>query len=236
MRVLNENSEYTQGDFGRVVDIPYKVIGGISLESDEYYDMASEEDFDSENFMNEHQKAIEDKLSELGYEYSGKPVVIRYLDKMDDLYIDEIEEAVQYLALKDGADLVEFEDGNIGFVGYYNDYKNNAFEILRNATRKDLYASDNDIELEENPEDYGFELPRYELLKRKYINDEDGFQTEYSLYQDFDEDRYVCVFGDSDIYTPEDGEFDAEFESEDEAYEWFDDYNGFEDEDEDSYR
>lgn len=41
-----------------------------------------------------------------------------------------IDEAIQYLAIKDGYDLVRFENGNIGFVAYYNGVKN-GFEILR---------------------------------------------------------------------------------------------------------
>lgn len=44
---------------------------------------------------------------------------------------DGIEEASQYLAIKDGCDLVRFENGNIGFVAYYNGHKN-GFEIIQN--------------------------------------------------------------------------------------------------------
>lgn len=40
-----------------------------------------------------------------------------------------IEDAVQCLAIKEGYDLVTFEDGHIGFVAYYNDHKD-GFEIL----------------------------------------------------------------------------------------------------------
>jgi hypothetical protein len=230
MRVLNENSEYTQGDFGRVVDIPYKVIAGVSLESDEYTNLVNSEDFDEEKFKDEHQEAIEDKLNELGYDYYDKPVVVRYLDKPDSLYIQIIDDAVQALALKDGSDLVQFKNGNIGFVGYYNDYKNNAFEILRNATEEDFEAEDNGIDIEEYPEDYDFGSGRYTLLDRKSVADSDGFYTDYSLYKDEVENIYVCVFGDSDIYRPEDENFDAEFEYEDEAYDWFDNYKGFDEE------
>ena len=49
---------------------------------------------------------------------------------INETYIDEeINEAVQYLAIKDGVDLVQFENGNYGFVAYYNGYEN-GFEIL----------------------------------------------------------------------------------------------------------
>ena len=77
---------------------------------------------------------------------------------------------------------------------------------------------------------YDDDEDRYELLERKDVLDSDGFCTEYSLYYDIVEDRWVTVFGDSDIYSPEDEEFDAEFDNESEAYEWFESYEGFDDE------
>ena len=54
------------------------------------------------------------------------------------------------------------------------------------------------------------------------------------MYYDEVEDRYVFVFGDSDLYNPNDDyeEFDYECDTEQEANEWFDDYKGFEDLDE----
>lgn len=49
---------------------------------------------------------------------------------------EEINEAVQYLAIKDGVDLVQFENGNYGFVAYYNGYEN-GFEILGSEDDED---------------------------------------------------------------------------------------------------
>ncbi len=66
---------------------------------------------------------------------------------------------------------------------------------------------------------------RWHLIDRKAVMDSDGFYTEYSLYG-HDDGRYATVFGDHDIYRPEDEDFDAEFDSEWEAREWFDDYRG----------
>lgn len=51
----------------------------------------------------------------------------------DETFVDEeINEAVQYLAIKDGVDLVQFENGNYGFVAYYNGTEN-GFEILEES-------------------------------------------------------------------------------------------------------
>lgn len=41
----------------------------------------------------------------------------------------DIDDAIQHLAIKDGVDLVRFENGNIGFVAYCNGVEN-GFEIL----------------------------------------------------------------------------------------------------------
>lgn len=47
---------------------------------------------------------------------------------------NDIDEAIQCLALKDGADLVEFESGNLGYVGYYHGFNENWFEIIPTTT------------------------------------------------------------------------------------------------------
>ena len=70
---------------------------------------------------------------------------------------------------------------------------------------------------------------RYEFVKSKSVIDMDGFNTDYTMYHDLETDTYVFVFGDSDIYGPEDGDFDWECDSLAEAEEWFDSYTGFED-------
>lgn len=70
---------------------------------------------------------------------------------------------------------------------------------------------------------------RYEYIKSKSVMDSDGFFTDYTMYRDTINDKFVFVFGDKDCYEPEEGYFDWECETEAEANEWFDSYNGFED-------
>ena len=105
----------------------------------------------------------------------------------------------------------------------------------------------------------GYEdIVRYYEVDSKQVRDSDGFWDDYTMYEEYvipydeyidflknykkgdfykDEwfNRYVFVFGDKELYDPSDGydEWDYECESEKEAYEWFEDYNGFYDEDED---
>ena len=69
----------------------------------------------------------------------------------------------------------------------------------------------------------------WEHLRTKSVMDSDGFYTEYSLYKKRGEEYYICVFGDRDFYPPDYGTADAEFDSLEEAEEWFDSYNGFAD-------
>lgn len=70
------------------------------------------------------------------------------------------------------------------------------------------------------------------LMNTKSVLDSDGFYTDYSWYRTKD-GNHVMVFGDRDYYSPEDGNYDFETDSEDAAAEWFDSYVGFTDTDED---
>lgn len=74
-------------------------------------------------------------------------------------------------------------------------------------------------------------------LRYKQVPDSDGFYTDYTLYEWIGDpgaevDKYICVFGDKELYYPEGAYPDCDFstDSEEEAYEWFDSYNGFDDE------
>ena len=67
----------------------------------------------------------------------------------------------------------------------------------------------------------------YNLVARKKVPDSDGFMTEYSWYFAPETGTHVFVFGDSDIYRPEQEIFDHVCETEDQAREWFDNYSGF---------
>ena len=65
----------------------------------------------------------------------------------------------------------------------------------------------------------------WEMVDTKSVRDSDGFMTDYTLYHNTVTDQWVCVFGDRDIYTPGEGYYDWEGDSEEEAYEWFESYD-----------
>lgn len=60
----------------------------------------------------------------------------------------------------------------------------------------------------------------YFKVDSKTISD-GNFTTEYTWYYCLEHEKHVFVFGDSDIYQPEDGYYDWECDSYEEAYDWF---------------
>ncbi len=84
---------------------------------------------------------------------------------------------------------------------------------------------------------YRFDEPEekesvWKFVKSKQVTDSDGFKTDYTWYTDGN--KHIFMFGDADLYEPDEAYADWECETRDSAQEWFDSYNGFE-EDEDLY-
>lgn len=98
---------------------------------------------------------------------------------------------------------------------------------------------------------------QYFTIDSKQVKDSDGLWTDYTMYKrvettkdnwsaflkspdskkckipdDFNT-RYIFVLGDSDYYEPEIDTPDYKCETEEEAYEWFDNYTGFDEDVED---
>ena len=98
------------------------------------------------------------------------------------------------------------------------------YETAEDAKRDiDKYLEQNESLTESDSE----EESRYERIKGKSVMDTDGFYTDYTMYYDTLLDKYVFVFGDEELYSPGSGNFDWECDSEQEANEWFNDYNGY---------
>lgn len=133
--------------------------------------------------------------------------------------------------------LIVLDRGGYG----YNVYdKNRELEDAgypsREAAKKfiDELVSEADDEIESSVDmDEETEDPKWICLDIKHVRDSDGMLTDYALYTTEDEDKYICMFGDVDAYPPDEMYADAEFDSEEEALEWFEDYTGPGDEDED---
>jgi len=94
----------------------------------------------------------------------------------------------------------------------------------------------NDGEADIDPDDDPTE-GRFKYIASKSVLDSDGFHTDYTWYFDKEEGKHVFVFGDNEIYFPEDEDYDWEVDGDDEraqeeAQEWFDSYDGIFDESE----
>lgn len=75
------------------------------------------------------------------------------------------------------------------------------------------------------------DAPNWELVSVKSVRDLDGFTTDYAWYTNGD--KHIFMFGDSDLVEPDEDYADWECETEAEAEEWFNSYEGFEDEEDD---
>lgn len=83
-------------------------------------------------------------------------------------------------------------------------------------------------------EDYDYkenDPTQWDIVKVKTVKDSDGFNTEYAWYTNGV--KHIFMFGDTDIVEPDEDYADWVAESDKEASDWFDNYYGFEDEDED---
>lgn len=75
---------------------------------------------------------------------------------------------------------------------------------------------------------YEYGVSDWRELASKSVEDSDGFNTDYTLYTNGE--TYICMFGDKDMYEPDAAYADYETESEQDAWDWFNSYSGFADE------
>ena len=73
------------------------------------------------------------------------------------------------------------------------------------------------------------DVTQWKFVKSKSVPDSDGFMTDYTWYTNGD--KHIFMFGDSDLYDPDEDYADWVTETEQEAADWFDSYTGFADED-----
>lgn len=146
-----------------------------------------------------------------------------------ELAIDEFEtfkrlcDKIGLKTLKEVEDLVKSYGKGKDVLTTLKDYLINELGIdfqAKNEALSDPVEEPEDDEISHN----------WKLIDTKQVYDADGFLTDYSWYEDSDGTN-VMVFGDSDIYTPDDMYFDMTFDSEEAAREWFDNYKGIMDED-----
>ena len=104
----------------------YKVITGVSV-----MDIPYENDKQYERECNNLVEEQDTILKEYGIEFDKRYKIHMFDSKYTfDFTKDmDIDYAIQCLAIKDGYDLVRYDNGNLGYVAYYNG-RENGFEIL----------------------------------------------------------------------------------------------------------
>ena len=144
--------------------------------------------------------------------------VYRLFDKIVDKYMpdaEKIEKEVYNLYSKNKG-LKQYQEA-------YDHWMDEADLSIENNEEDEIESS---VDIDEETED-----PKWICLDIKHVRDSDGMLTDYALYTTKDEDKYICMFGDADVYAPDEMYADAEFDTEDEALEWFENYVGPGDED-----
>ena len=107
-------------------------------------------------------------------------------------------------------------------------HERSAMDMLRAfEERRDELKSSEDIEASfDDWDDEDDDDTSWERIQTKDVRDpSDGFWTEYSLWHNVITDEWVTVFGDTDLYNPSNSYTDMEFDSEEEAREWFEYYD-----------
>lgn len=100
------------------------------------------------------------------------------------------------------------------------------FEESSLDTLKDKVISAIDSYLEDND---WLDYSDWVELASKSVEDSNGFLTDYTLYTNGE--TYVCIFGDKELYTPDTDDADFETENEKIAWDWYNSYTGFADDD-----
>lgn len=95
------------------------------------------------------------------------------------------------------------------------DFRSYGLDKIKDSFTEDQDYKDNDV-------------TQWELVNQKTVMDSDGFMTDYSWYTNGE--KNIFMFGDSDIYEPDEDYADWVTESQEEALDWFNSYNGFEEE------
>lgn len=190
---------------------------------------------DFDKYWEVHKKAMLDNISEAVsiLKNIGIPRLDSKLEKLDESYsddewIDKMWEAFQ--GISGIEDISEGKNPNTYVVTF--DTEGSATARAR-ILLKALIKADLDIELDSSNGSnvFTFTTPtsEWEFIKGKMIKDSDGFLTSYDWYRNTDSGLNIFMFGEDEA----DPDYaDWETESDAEAEDWFNSYNGFNDEEE----
>lgn len=171
----------------------------------------------------ERRTLVYEVAKDLGVINSSSNVDVYCADAIDTDSDDVDEELLDILdELSDmGYDIHDEDDIRMGLGAGLGYDKQDQKLIMKDLRKRKIIASYDESGIYEETED-----PKWICLDIKHVRDSDGMLTDYALYTTKDEDKYICMFGDADVYAPDEMYADAEFDTEDEALEWFENYVG----------
>lgn len=174
------------------------------------------------------------------------PVVVTAGRRMYPVELPELNESLNEDATSDisSEEMFDFLDDLGGYTDYdgridalvdeFGISKEEAENTVWNWTLKNEDSEDEEDTDEDDAEEDDEESSNWLKVISKPVPDADGFLTDYTMYRDLDDpEHYVFVFGDNELYSPDDGDWDYEAFSNEEATEWYNNYEGFTEEDED---
>ena len=94
----------------------------------------------------------------------------------------------------------------------------------------DIFNKYNLDDIDDNASLTDTDVAKWEEVATKRVRDRDGMLTDYTWYTNGD--IHIFMFGDSDLYDPDEAYADWTCENEATAQEWFDSYTGFDEDDE----
>lgn len=154
----------------------YEVI--VKPSAAEMNEIGGDDPEKEERMRREQRGKFEEALKAAGFSM-GDELKLRFFDSA---FFDESEEimsaddAIQALALKEGVDMVRFEDGKVGFVGHYGG-EDNGFEILGEPTADDKAMLESAEKHEAlNPELWGADGEMLPKVKEKLLKVKDKFE------------------------------------------------------------
>lgn len=198
--------------------------------------VAASEDIDPgklERYIHNLMGSISDLLEEEGYNVgfddTGESLVISIYPVGEERCDGEYTFPKSALQVANGSDpytdaynIVEILMGR----GHFEDFYATTEIVASDDLTYDYY----DFDVDGDEYDWSEEWTE---VKSKSVPDSDGFMTDYTMYRNRADGSFIFMFGDKEINIPSADYADWSAETEKEANEWFDNYNGFEDEDED---
>ena len=195
---------------------------------------------------------LSDELEQVAYRLNDDILDIIKVKNADDTYtfvftepgdvddrVDDIEQQLYELGYE--YSLEDSSDTELTYSILPINYVNGLVASTKTCKASEDFDDEDfdDEEFDDEEFDENEEGSKWVKKESKSVPDASGFSTDYTMYENIfhiagvkdptGEPNYVFVLGDEDLYSPDDGDFDWECDTEGEAYDWFYEYEGFTD-------